>query len=148
MAELGCLFCDVVSGKEKSWVVYRDRRIMAILDPYPTTRGHTLIIPIRHYESMFDIPDQLLRGIVSLARKLSNLYEATLEIQGVSIDVLNHKKKTPTFRHFHMHVIPRYAKNSKRDPANVKPSQRFPWEPDRSLDLTLDKIRTNRKLLL
>jgi histidine triad (HIT) family protein len=120
---------------------------MAILDRFPLTRGHTLIIPIRHYESMFDIPEILLRHIISLSKKLCLRYEQALEIQGVSIEVLNHKVKTPKYRHFHLHVIPRYDKNDARDPANVKPSQTFPRESDANLDATLSKVinRTSRR---
>ena len=136
-----CLFCDIVMGRERAWVVYRDSYVMALLDPYPVTRGHTLIIPIRHYESMFDIPDQLLRRIISLSKGLCKAYETTLEIQGVSIEVLNHRVKTPFYRHFHLHVIPRYNKRDKRDPANVRPGQRFPKETVANLDRTLARIR-------
>jgi histidine triad (HIT) family protein len=113
---------------------------MALLDPYPITRGHTLIIPIKHYESMFDIPERSLGRIISLSKKLCLSYEKLLKIQGVSIEVLNHRQKNPAFRHFHLHVIPRYDKNDPRDPANVKPSQTFPREPDKNLDRTLSMV--------
>jgi histidine triad (HIT) family protein len=141
MAAEDCLFCKIVTGKERSWIVYRDRYIMAILDPFPITEGHTLVIPIRHYESMFDIPYPLLRRIITRAKRLCMTYERTLRIQGVSIDVLNHRFKTLAYSHFHLHVIPRYNKNEKRDPANVKPSQTFPRESDAKLDRILDVIR-------
>jgi len=114
---------------------------MALLDPNPMTKGHTLVIPIRHYESMFDIPDPLLRRVISLSRSLCKAYERALKIQGVSIGVLNHRLKRPAYRHFHLHVIPRYDKNDRRDPANVRPSQTFPRESDRNLDVTLSMIR-------
>ena len=121
---------------------------MALLDPYPLTRGHTLIIPIRHYESMFDIPYPLLRRIISLAKKLCIAYECVLKIQGVSIDVLNHRLKTPAYRHFHLAVVPRYDMNDKRDPANVKPSQKFPREPEANLERTLSMIRADSRISL
>jgi len=143
-----CLFCDIVSGRERSWCVHRDRYVMALLDRYPMTRGHTLIIPIRHYESMFDIPDPLLRRIISLSRGLCKTYEQALKIQGVSIQLLNHRLKTPVYRHFHLHVIPRYGKNDKRDPANAKPSQTFPMESERSLNRTLSRIRAKLPQIL
>ena len=120
--------------------MHRDSQVMAILDPFPVTRGHTLVIPIRHYENMIDIPDPLLRRIISLSKKLCQRYERYLQIQGVSIDVLNHKFKTPKYRHFHLHVIPRYNKNDPRDPSNVKPSQTFPRESDANLDATLSRV--------
>jgi histidine triad (HIT) family protein len=114
---------------------------MALLDRYPLTTGHTLIVPIRHYESMFDIPYPLLRRVISLAKRLCITYERALKIQGVSIDVLNHRLKTPPYRHFHLAVVPRYDMNDKRDPANVKPSQTFPRESDAKLDRILAVIR-------
>lgn len=141
MPREGCLFCNIVSGTERSWIVYRDRQVMALLDPYPLTRGHTLIIPINHFESMFDIPDPLLRRIISLSKELCRAYEDALKIQGVSIEVMNHRLKKPANRHFHLHVIPRYNKNAKRDPANVKPSQTFPRESEKNLDRVLSRIR-------
>jgi len=136
-----CLFCDIVSGRERSWVVYRDSQLMAFLDLYPMTRGHTLIIPIRHYESMFDIPDPTLRKIISLSKRLCKAYEQTLKIQGISIEVLNHRLKSPAHRHFHLHVIPRYDKDDLRDPANVKPSQKFPRESEKELNRTLSRVK-------
>lgn len=114
---------------------------MALLDPCPTTKGHTLIIPIRHYESMFDIPEELLSRIISLSKELSLSYERSLKIQGVSIEVLNHRQKKLGFRHFHLHLIPRYDKDDPRDPANVRPSQTFPRESDGNLDATLSQIK-------
>lgn len=141
MEEEHCLFCGIVSGREQSWAVYRDPSVMALLDRHPITRGHTLIIPIHHYESIFDIPDPLLRQIVSLSKKLCSAYERALRIQGVSIELMNHRQKTPGLRHFHLHLIPRYDKNAKNDPSNVKPSKKFPKESDERLDRTLSLIR-------
>ena len=142
----GCLFCDIISGKEKSWVVHQGRQISAILTPFPYTKGHTLIIPIKHYESMFDIPEPLLARI-TLAKRLCVSYEKSLRIQGVMICVLNHKLKNPKFRHFHLHVIPRYKIGIQRDPANIKPKQIFPIETDENLNRTLAKIKISRDLI-
>jgi len=146
MAGEKCVFCRIVSGKEKAWVVGRDKFVMAVLDPYPLTKGHTLIIPIQHYESMFDIPEELLVRITKLSRRLCRSYERTLAIQGVSIEVMNHRQKNPRLRHFHLHVIPRYAKNDRRDPANVKPSQVFPRESDARLTRILFEMKADKDL--
>jgi len=115
---------------------------MAILNPLPYTRGHTLVIPIRHYESMFDIPQTLLNRITVLAKTLCLSYERSLGIKGVLIEIVNHKLKNPKYRHFHLHVIPRYNMNAKRDPANIKPKQTFPRETNRNLDKILQRIKS------
>jgi histidine triad (HIT) family protein len=138
---LACTFCKIIRWEERAWVVYKDNQTMALLDRYPVTKGHTLIIPVRHYDGIFDIPGELLNQIVSLSKKLSLSYEKSLRIQGVSIELLDHRQKKPEFRHFHLHVVPRYDKDDPRDPANVKPSQRFPKESDENLDVMLSRIR-------
>ncbi len=127
-------------------MVFRDRQVIVLLDPYPVTRGHTLIIPVRHCEDIFDIPEELLLRITALAKRLCISYEKSLGMQGVSIGVLNHREKNPAYRHFHLHVIPRYDKDDPRDPANVKPSQTFPRESDENLDAILSQIRDELKL--
>jgi histidine triad (HIT) family protein len=139
-----CLFCEIVSGMTKSWIVYRDRSTMAILNPFPYTKGHTLIIPIRRYESMFDIPEPLLSRVSRLAKRLCVSYEKSLLIEGVCLEVLNHRLKSSRQRHFHLHVIPRYDPKDKRDPANVEPRRTFPRENDQSLDETLSKIKSEK----
>ena len=113
---------------------------MAILDIYPMTKGHTLVIPVRHYEGISDIPERLLNRVVSLSKALTVSHAKSLRMQGVSIGLLNHKQKRPALRHFHLHVIPRYDKNDPRDPANVKPSQVFPRESDENLDSILSIV--------
>ena len=81
MSDGECLFCGIVSGREKSWVVYRDPHVMALLDRHPMTRGHTLVIPVHHYESMLDIPETLLKRVVVLSKKLCMAYERALKTQ-------------------------------------------------------------------
>jgi len=136
-----CLFCRIAKGREKSWIVYQDRFVIALLNPYPLTKGHTLIIPTHHYESIFDIPSPLLNRIMSLSKRLSEKYERTLKIQGVAIEVLNHNRKSKAFKHFHLHLIPRYDKSSKRDPANVKPGAKLPRVTDRTLNSILSLVK-------
>ena len=136
-----CIFCRVVAGKERAWIVYRDAKVIGLLDRFPMTKGHTLIIPAQHYESMFDIPQYLLEMIADLAKRLAISYERSLGIQGVSIEILNHKEKDPAHRHFHLHVIPRYDRDDPRDPAKVAPSQAFPEESVTNLNNILSLVR-------
>jgi diadenosine tetraphosphate (Ap4A) HIT family hydrolase len=119
---------------------------MALLDPYPLTRGHKLVIPVKHFASIFDIPDKLLRRIASLSRDLCRSYGRSLRIQGFSIEVMNHRQKTQAYRHFYLYIIPRYNRNDKRDPANVKPSRRVPRESDSRMSRTLAAIKAKHPL--
>jgi len=53
---------------------------------------------------------------------------------------MNHKAKNPAYKHF-LHIIPRYDKNAKNDPANVKPGKIRPRESEENLDKTLREIK-------
>ena len=55
MADQGCIFCDIVSGKIKSKLVYRDRDATAFLDINPRNPGHTLVVTNKHHETIMDL---------------------------------------------------------------------------------------------
>lgn len=55
MAE--CIFCDVISGKLPSYKLYEDEDFIAILDIFPKSEGHTLVIPKKHYTWVWDYPE-------------------------------------------------------------------------------------------
>jgi len=116
-----CLFCRITSGESKSWTVFEDGSVKAFLNIYPLTRGHTLIVPKKHYEGVSEIPDQTLRHMISIAKKLTRNYERNLNAQGVCLHSQDHKYKTIKFRHYHLHVIPRYNQNDRYDFSRIWP---------------------------
>jgi len=65
-----CKFCRIVEGLELSWTVYEDELVMAFLDINPANRGHTLIIPKKHYENIYDISEKELRRVIAIAKRL------------------------------------------------------------------------------
>lgn len=44
-----CVFCDIVAGRSPASIIYEDADVVALLDINPLQRGHTLVIPKRHY---------------------------------------------------------------------------------------------------
>src|SRR5437868_15056788 len=55
-----CIFCRIIGGEEMVSVVYEDDRAIAFLDIQPVSAGHTLVVSKEHYETVFDLPDELL----------------------------------------------------------------------------------------
>ena len=49
-----CIFCKIINGEISSKILYEDNDIMILLDAYPDTDGHALVIPKKHYEDMED----------------------------------------------------------------------------------------------
>ena len=69
-----CIFCKVASGKAKSWKVYEDEHAYAFLDINPVNEYHTLVIPKKHYENIFDIEEKDLLHLMSVVKKVVSLY--------------------------------------------------------------------------
>ena len=56
----GCLFCQIVEGKVETISVYEDEDILAILDIYPASLGHLIVLTREHYHFIQEIPDKIL----------------------------------------------------------------------------------------
>ena len=51
-----CVFCKIVAGEIPSYKIYEDEKYLAFLDIYPSAEGHTLVIPKKHVEWVWDLP--------------------------------------------------------------------------------------------
>jgi len=49
-----CIFCSIVAGENPSYKIYEDEKYLAFLDTYPSAEGHTLVIPKKHVEWVWD----------------------------------------------------------------------------------------------
>ena len=103
-----CIFCDIVSGKAKSYTVYEDENVKAFLDISQLTSGHTLVIPKQHYTDIYDMPEALLIDIARVARKLALRYRKALGAGSVNLIQSSGKESGQEVFHFHMHLVPRY----------------------------------------
>ena len=99
-----CIFCN-----PNHELVYEDYFVYAMFDSYPVSKGHTLIIPKRHYEHYFETTgDEALsihKALVYLKRFLDDLYHP----DGYNIGINNGSAAGQTIYHLHVHLIPRYA---------------------------------------
>ena len=66
-----CVFCKIVSGEFNSFKIYEDDLFLAFLDIDPTSTGEVLVVTKSHFESMFDMPDDLLGNVYGVIKKLS-----------------------------------------------------------------------------
>jgi histidine triad (HIT) family protein len=51
-----CIFCSIIADQEPKVQVYRDPNFLVIMDKYPINPGHTLVIPVKHYEDLLRMP--------------------------------------------------------------------------------------------
>ena len=103
-----CIFCDIVAGKLPAFKIYEDNLFIAILDRFPVTVGHTLIIPKFHAVDVFGLCEKEAPQIMPLAQKIAAKMKEVFNPAGFNILQNNGKAAGQVVFHYHMHIIPRY----------------------------------------
>ena len=103
-----CLFCKIVKGELPSSKLYEDEDTLAFLDLFPVNKGHSLVIPKEHYETIFDIPEDILSKVSSVMKNVADAVKKGVNSEGISIAQSNGKDAGQVIPHIHFHVIPRF----------------------------------------
>jgi histidine triad (HIT) family protein len=111
---MDCIFCKIVKGEIPSEKVYEDDSVLAFLDIGPVNKGHTLVIPKKHYETLLDVPDELLGKVAVAVKKVSSAVKKATNCDGISIGMSNYKAAGQLVFHAHFHVMPRFANDGLR----------------------------------
>jgi len=94
----------VVAGLEHH-AVYRDEHTVAFLDHAPVIKGHTLVVTATHYETIEDLPDDELRPLFAVVKRVSAAMASALGAEGSL--VLTNTRISQSVPHVHVHVVPR-----------------------------------------
>lgn len=101
----GCTFCDVVSGKISSVIVFEDEDCLGFLDHRPLFPGHCLLVLKKHVETLIDLPDELLTSLFSTAKLLTAAVQNACHAEGSFVAINN--KVSQSVPHLHIHIVPR-----------------------------------------
>jgi histidine triad (HIT) family protein len=97
-----CKFCAIAS---QTFVVFEDSISLAFLDYRPLFPGHTLLIPKDHYETLVDLPPNLIGPFFANAQKLARAVERAMQAQGTFVAINN--RVSQSVPHLHVHIVPR-----------------------------------------
>lgn len=103
-----CIFCKIISGKIPAAKVYEDDNVLCFLDIMPANKGHTLIIPKKHYETLLDIPEEDLGYLLVASKKIARALSSSVGNGSYNIVMNNGKLAGQIVPHAHVHVIPRF----------------------------------------
>ena len=110
--EPGCVFCKVVSESDdkSNLVIYRDSLNFVILNLYPYTNGHLMIVPYQHEQSL-PVLDQTTTGqMMELAKRCLKALEVEYHPDGFNVGFnLGRSAGAGVADHLHLHVVPRWA---------------------------------------
>lgn len=95
-----CIFCKIVAGTLPSYRLYEDDNYLAFLNIYPSSKGHTLVIPKKHYQWVDDVPDfgaywNVARKVSGGLRQVLKPFFITYHTHGLLVE------------HSHIHIMPR-----------------------------------------
>lgn len=104
-----CIFCKIINNEIPSKKIYEDDDFLAMLDIAPATKGHVLIVPKEHAETMAELSDEKLSKILVLAKKIIDAMKKVHNFTDYNIIQNNGRLAGQTVGHYHMHLIPRYS---------------------------------------
>ena len=105
-----CRFCEITSLP--SYVVFEDDLSIGFLDHRPLFIGHTLLIPRAHYETLADLPSEMIGRFFGNVQLLSRAVEQAMEAQGSFVAIKN--RVSQSVPHLHVHIVPRRRKDGLR----------------------------------
>ncbi|WP_241760300.1 HIT family protein [Thermoplasma volcanium] len=104
-----CKFCDIISGKIASNVVYSDEHFIAFLDHKPLFKGHTLLVPRKHFENIYEMDEETSSKLMHEVQLISRAVEIATSSDGTFIAINN--KVSQSVPHVHVHIVPRKQKD-------------------------------------
>ena len=107
-----CTFCRIAGGNVESAVVFEDEVSLAFLDHRPVFPGHCLLVPRRHYETLDDLPRELIGLLFANVQMLSRAVELGMKADGTFVAINN--RVSQSVPHLHVHIIPRRREDGLR----------------------------------
>jgi histidine triad (HIT) family protein len=106
---MSCLFCAIVNGEVNASIVFEDEISIAFLDHRPLFPGHCLLVPRDHFETLTNLPAELIQPLFKNAQLLARAVESALEADGSFVAMNN--RVSQSVPHLHVHVVPRRRKD-------------------------------------
>jgi histidine triad (HIT) family protein len=109
------LFLKIIKGELPSFKVYEDEYTFAFLTIQPNTKGHTLVVPKKYSENLYDTDEETLAKVITSVKKVALLLKKSLKADGIKIAQNNERLGGQAVFHLHFHVIPRYKEDGLKE---------------------------------
>lgn len=100
-----CVFCSIVAGEVRAFVVLDDPIAVGFLDTRPLFPGHVLLVPRAHHETLTDLPVELVAPYFERVQRMAGVVESAMGAAGTF--VANNNTVSQSVPHLHVHVVPR-----------------------------------------
>ena len=104
-----CIFCAIVERAAPARIVHEDERTLAFMDLFPLTRGHALVVPKAHSDSLLDCDPEDAAAVMRTAQLVARAAMRAYTPDGLNLLQTNGAAAMQTVFHLHVHVLPRYV---------------------------------------
>jgi ATP adenylyltransferase len=135
----GCIFCDKIAENDdrKNFIVHRGQHCFVILNAYPYTSGHVMVVPYAHLDELVKLPGETAHELIDLSQKMESIFRKVYWAEGVNLGMnIGKCAGAGVVGHIHMHVLPRWTADANF--VSVVGETRVLPE---TLDITYEKIK-------
>ncbi len=107
----GCIFCDAPKvSDEVSRIVHRGEHCYVILNTYPYTNGHVMVVPYAHLDELQKLPTDASHEMMALMHKMESVLRSLYAPDGINLGMnIGRAAGAGVAGHIHMHVLPRWV---------------------------------------
>jgi histidine triad (HIT) family protein len=99
------IFCQIIAGELDTTEVWRDENVVAFLDHRPVFKGHVLVCPTRHVDTLLDLPAGLMEPLLTVTQRIAAAMGPAFGAEGTFVAMNN--VVSQSVPHLHVHVVPR-----------------------------------------
>jgi histidine triad (HIT) family protein len=104
-----CIFCKIINKTIPNAIIYEDDIFLAFLDKYPINYGHSLLVPKEHFNTILEMPINLVGKMYSLVPNISKAIINTIDGNGFNVSQNNGRSANQIIPHVHVHIVPRFS---------------------------------------
>ena len=108
MTKNKCVFCEIIKKQLPSNIIFENDEFLAFSSIEPVSKGHTLLIPKKHFPDIFDFETSSLEKLMGIAQKIAKNLIKKHGATGINLLQANGKDAQQSVFHFHLHIVPRY----------------------------------------
>jgi diadenosine tetraphosphate (Ap4A) HIT family hydrolase len=111
-----CVFCDIADDKshdEENFVLYRDKFCFVVMNKYPYTAGHILVVPLKHIDNIEFLEEEIWLHISKIVKRCVAMLKKEFNADGVNLGMnLGKGAGAGIAEHVHYHIMPRWIGDS------------------------------------
>lgn len=118
------IFSKIINREIPADIIYEDDLVIAFLDIVPVNKGHTLVVPKKHFVNILDGDPDTLAHMMKVAQKIAKILVSELKADGINLVMNNSEAGGQEVFHSHLHVVPRHLNdNAYQKPSHVECSK-------------------------